>query len=225
MGVEYRHFLVAAEPTWLPQADTLPKVDALLRRWALVTNEPQIYDLTGGRKNPVASFPSTGPGPGIAVVYPMVQGPVVPTLFGPSYYKEDVAPDDRYIQGLTVVVGADYRVHWSSEGICFTVVEPPREAGRDVEPYHADQHLYLYSESYPATPGTTPPTVKVEVDPRAHGNVAWKTTQGCGAALSFSPAARIYRPHRGASCSRVQLFVADVCQALGSRLLEVGEIY
>ena len=23
-----------------------------------------------------------------------------------------VAPDDRYIQGITVVVGADYRVHW-----------------------------------------------------------------------------------------------------------------
>lgn len=191
-----------------------------------MTDEPQIYDLTGGRKNPVASFPSTGPGPGIAVLYPMVQGPVVPTLFGPSYYKEEVAPDDRYIQGITVVVGADYRVHWSSEGICFTVVEPPREAGSDVEPYHTDQHLYLYSESYPTEPSTRPPKIEVEVDPTARSNVAWKDYSGvwrgaivldCGKDLP----AFIEGPHALASGS----FVADVCQALGSRLHEIGEIY
>lgn len=34
MGVEYKHFLVAADPRWLPSDDTFTRVVALLRKWS-----------------------------------------------------------------------------------------------------------------------------------------------------------------------------------------------
>lgn len=224
MGVEYRHFLVAGDPGWLPQPETLSRIDALLSKWGLVSDAPKVYDLSAGKKRSLKGLPQSSPGPGIAALYPMVEGSAVAKIFGPSY---DGIPDDgRYIQGIAVVVGLDYRVHWSSEGLCFTVEAPAREGTRDIEPYDDDNDLGLYAECYPAGPSTTPPTVEVDIDQSVKANVAWSGYTGVWrAAVILDCGKDLPKFIEGPLALPSRSFVTNVSDALRSRLHEVGEIY
>ncbi len=221
MGVEYRHFLVAGDSARLPQSDTLTRVDAVLRKWGLVAGEPGAYDLSGGKQVALQAVPNGSPGPGVLVQYPTVEGEPVSAVLGPSAYEE-VGPSERYLERISVVVGSDFRVHWSSESVCFSVAEPAYESGRAVEPYSEDAGTYLYAEAYPAGPATTPPDVFIERE--SDDDVTWQDYSGvwrgavvldCGKDLPGFAERADTLPCRE--------FVAELEEALRSPLYEVGE--
>lgn len=225
MGVEYRHFLVVADEDWHAQSDTALRVDAVLRSYALVAAKPEVYDLTGGRKASLPEIPWALPGPGIAICYPMVQNPIITSLVGQSFYKE-MREGDRYIQKITLVVGMDFRVHWSSEGLGFSVSKPANESGREVAAYSFDPGLNVYSESYPATPSTKPPEVEVTIERWAQKNVAWQGYTGAWrAGLVLDCGKDLPDWLASAHSLRSQEFVNAVASAFRARLHEVGEVY
>jgi hypothetical protein len=148
MGVEYRHFIVAHKPGWLPQPDTAIRVDAVLRDWSLVSSDPKLFDLTDGALRPVPGLiPETDPGAGLALIYPEVTGAAVKEVFGPSYYGEE---GYRYLHRISVVIGTDFRIHPSSEAIYFNVIAPPHDGMTPVEAYPEDEHSYRYNLCYEA---------------------------------------------------------------------------
>jgi hypothetical protein len=226
MGVEYRHFLVVGDPGWLPKADTASRVDDVLRKWSLVTKEPDIYDLAGGGKQrlnqPISILI---PGPGYALTYPMVKGRKVSAVVGPCFYPE-IGEEERYIQGIALVVGNDFRIHWSWEGTCFTVLQPPTNSGVPVDPYSGEQHLYLYAEAYPTGPQTTPPKVEVDVYNKDRHHIGWDHYNGFWrSALVLDCGKDLPSFIEGKFFLLCKEFVQAVSDAFRSPVLEVGEIY
>ena len=246
MGVEYRHFLVTGEPAWLPVPGTLGRVEDVLRKWRLVTEDAKVFDLSGGQELAISEIPTT-PGAGIAAVYPKVEGPVVAALFGPSYYdnsttwldsfqrfckatlfgvaaSEHSNDQERYIQQIAIVVGTDYRIQWSSEEFCFSVVKPPLEGGREVAPY-PEGSLGLYDAAYPAAKSTVPPRVEIEVSELARDHVAWRDFPGFwrgAVVLDFGKDIPAFAA--GQYILGCREFVSDISMAFRTRICEVGEI-
>ena len=156
----------------------------------------------------------------------MVEGRSVVPLFGTSYYPE-VSSDERYLQSITFISGSDFRVHVSSEGLCFTVNTPARDGIRHIDPDpDRDQHLYLYAESFPANSSTIPPHVEILVESAAKQNVAWVGYAGvwrgalvldCGKDLPEF----VERRHALKSAQ----FLTEVSEALRCAIHEIGEIY
>jgi hypothetical protein len=224
MGVEYRHFIVAHDPAWLPQADTAIRLDAVLRNWSLVSNDPRIFDLTDGEMRPMHGLlPEADPGAGLALIYPELRGSAVKSVVGPSYYEEE---HERYLQSVSVVVGTDFRIHWSTEAICFTVNEPPHDGATPIEPYQAEQHLYLYGEAYKANTATLPPQVEVDIYAPHRSHIVWSKYSGywrgavvldCGKDLPKLVDGRHTLPS--------QAFLQQIADAFRSSIIEVGEIY
>ena len=246
MGVEYRHCLVTGEPAWLPDPGTLGRVEDVLRKWRLVTEDPEVFDLSGGRALAISEIPTTS-GAGIAAVYPMIKGPVVASLFGPRDYdtsttwleslqrfcettlfglaaSEHSNDQERYIQQIAIVVGTDYRIQPSSEEFCFSVVKPPLEGGREVAPYPEDP-LGLYYAAYPAAKSTVPPRVEIEVSELARGHVAWRDFPGFwrgAVVLDFGKDIPAFAA--GQYILGCREFVSDISMAFRTRICEIGEI-
>jgi hypothetical protein len=227
MGVEYCHYLVTAEPDWLPQPDTLNRILEVLRSWDLLVDEPEVFDLTGGHTRAIPAIPATPPGPGIAVVYPGVEGAAAAALVGPSYY-DSIDEEQRYIQRISVVVGSDYRIQSSSEGLFFSVVQPPLEGGREIEPYPEDweSNLHLFWKAYPATQSTTPPRVEIEIDSdSARKNIAFHDYPGFWrGAVVLDCGKDIPAFADGRHLLFCREFVAEIGMAMRARLCEIGEI-
>lgn len=144
-------------------------------------------------------------------------------VVGPSFYGEELA---RYLQRIFVVIGTDFRVHWSSEGICFTVVAPPHDGPKRIEPYRRDQKLYLYGEAYKADSETMPPQVEIEIDRRHRSHVAW--TEYCGywrGAVILDCGKDLPKFVVGKHTLPSQRFVQQIAGAFRSPIVEVGEIY
>src|SRR5262245_25317442 len=136
MGVEYKHFLIPADPAFVPQNDILVKLDALLSKWNLRTDNPAVYNLTNGTNAQIEQELNTVEiGHGIAVKYPGVEGKQVREIAGPSYYGEDAVDEERYIQNITLIAGTDYRIHPGNEELSITIKKPPVENGKKVTPY------------------------------------------------------------------------------------------
>ena len=128
MGVEYKHFIIPADPTFVPSKDVIIKIDNLLQKWKLKTNEPQIYDLTNG-ENVLIELPlnTIEFDHGIGMEYSHIGGEPVRTVMGISHYKEEISDKDRYIERINFIVGTDYRIHPSNEELFMTVSTPPYE--------------------------------------------------------------------------------------------------
>jgi len=132
MGVEYGHFLVVNDDAWLPLPDTATRVEAVVRSWSLGDRPKRVVNLANGRNEQITgTTASVDPGPGVAFLYGGVQGLPVERIAGPSLYA--CRPAERYTMRTWLVLGTDYRVHWSSESIYFQLVSPPLAGHRPVE--------------------------------------------------------------------------------------------
>jgi len=167
MGVEYKHFLISNNPSFVPTKDVIKKIDDVLRKWNLKTGIPKVYDLTNGANTIVLDpLDSLVFGQGLAVEYPGVEGIAASKIMGKSYYYDETSDEDRYIERMTFIVGLDFRIHPSSEELTVTVKTPPSEANIPINPYcEYDQFLHygLHSEAYNSSDSTIPPQVDIWV--------------------------------------------------------------
>jgi hypothetical protein len=229
MGAEYKHFLIPADPTFVPSSDAIKKIDAVLAKWNLKTSNPKAYDLTNG-KNAIVTAPldSLVPGQGLAIEYSGVEGFFASELMGGSYFNDEVADEDRYIERFTLIVGLDYRIHPSSEELTMTVKNPPFEGSAAIESYcEYDEFLHygLHAESYNCSSSATPPEVDVWLadKKRIVGEQTflgyWRTAFiiDCGKDL----------PKLGADLYKIKniQFITDFESAFGSKVVEIGEVY
>ena len=224
MGVEYMHFLVVADKDWLPQPDTLARVDAVLKKWSLVGEAVTVYDLATMSATANNAIPAGDMGPGFAVSYEGTQGRPMQDLAGASYYDSVVA-EDRYLQDVIAIAGADYRIQPSDEQFYFEVTSIHSSAdqqGQDV-PYPISK---AFNEYQPAQASTKPPEVKIHLtrtEPRLH---AWDHFNGFwrGAVVldfgkdlpKFCETLRALPAHE---------FVRELAEAFRGPLVEVGIIY
>ncbi len=230
MGVEYKHFLIPENPSFVPEKDVIKKIDDVLYKWNLKTGIPKVYDLTNGINAVVdEALDSLRFEHGMAVEYPSIDGKPAAAVMGISYFYDDVIDEDRYIQGITFIVGVDYRIHPSSEELSMTVAKPPFEGATAIEPYcEMDEFLHygLHGEAYNCSITTTAPEVDVWVanmrriigEQNFYGY--WRTALiiECGKDLPLLRDETLYKiPNKE--------FISDFENALGSKVIEIGEIY
>ena len=230
MGVEFRQFLVVNDATWLPQSDTLSRVEAVLREWALVNQPPRLIDLSGGR--PQFTTPDrlgSSPGAGLALAWPGIEGGAVERVAGPN--QSGGGADERYIEQIVAVAGLDYRVQWSSEDYYFQLVKPPSEGGR-LQARYPDPDFgrtrlsTAWADAFPCSAAASPPVVRIQIEDRARRQVGWRNLDGFWRAAlvlefgkdipAFADAVHLL-PERA--------FVAEVSAAFRGPIEEIGEFY
>jgi hypothetical protein len=229
MGVEYKHFLIPADPTFVPPSNAIKTIDEVLTKWNLKTSNPKVYDLTNG-KNALVTAPldSLVLGQGLAIEYPGVEGFSASKIMGGSYFNDEVSDEDRYIERFTFITGLDYRIHPSSDELTMTVTKPPFEGSVAIEPYcEYDEFLHygLHAESYNCSLSATPPEVDVWFadKKRIIGEQTflgyWRTAFiiDCGKDL----------PRLSADLYKIKNkeFINDFESVLGSKVIEIGEVY
>lgn len=123
MGVEYRHFLVVNDKSWLPAADTLARVDAVLHKWSLIDKPATVFDLSTMKESSEKTIPGAMPGAGKALVYDETSGKPVVDIAGRCYY-DTVGDEDHYISQIIVVAGNDIRIQQSDEYCYFEQLTP-----------------------------------------------------------------------------------------------------
>jgi hypothetical protein len=224
MGVEYAHYLLAAHPAWIGDIGTARRVHEVLDRWQLVSSAPEVFGLSGGRMRRIRGSLEAlrKPPVNLLVRYPFVSDvATIAEIMGPSYYPS-AQIDPRYFQRIGLVVGTDYRIGPIDEQLDAEVVCPPSRDGHEVAQHAA---LDLCSEgvicSYPADETTIPPVVRLEPPARFPPGFAgvWRggLTLDCGKDLP-----RI----EGTPPLRVNpVFAADMEEAFGTQLIQIGRIY
>lgn len=230
MGVEYRHFLIPDNPSFVPSKGVIKKIDDLLQKWSLKAGDPKVYNLSKDSTALVnAPLDDLDFGQGLAVKYPLVEGAFITNIMGGSFYYYDDADinDERYIQELTFVVGLDYRIHPSNEELYLEVKRPPHESNVLIKPYwDHDKILHTHAEAYHSTLSTSPPEVDIDVTNRnriiGQQNFLgyWRTALiiDCGKDLPKLSDEEFYKiPNRD--------FINDVENALGCNVIEIGEVY
>ncbi len=76
MGIEYKHWLLASDLSWVGDQSVAARVHAVLDEWGLVTEGPVLYSLDGGRQKKLRGLPGqlAKPPCNLLVEYPMVTG-------------------------------------------------------------------------------------------------------------------------------------------------------
>ena len=151
MGVEYRHFLVVNDKDWLPAADTLARVDAVLYKWSLINTPTMVFDLSTMKESSEKTIPGFMPDAGQAVVYgDGASGKPVADIAGRCYY-DTVEDEDHYISKIIVVAGNDIRIQQSDEYCYFEQISPvPDQAcagfvhDLDAIPWPVSKAFYAY---------------------------------------------------------------------------------
>jgi hypothetical protein len=224
VGVEYAHYLLVRDLRWTGDVETARRVHAVLERRHLVTGEPELFALQGGRQRklpgPLATL-KTAP-PNLLVRYPHVDsGRAVAEVVGPSRYSS-VEEDGRYFQGISLVVGSDFRVGPCSESLFVEVVAPPLRAGRSVDPYPQGSLLWEFDDSYPADASTLPPKTRIqgEHEPPAGFTGVWRAglMLDCGKDL---PRTDDY----GFGLRVSDRFAAELETAFETQIVEIGRLY
>lgn len=227
MGIEYRHFLVVDDAAWRPEPDTAARVAKVLGDWSIGTELAEAIDLSQGQEvSPEEAKALATTGPGIALRYRGADGAPVEALAGPSSY-DDVETGDRYTMETVLIVGNDYRIHWSSDSIYFNLVSPPEAVnGQPVQPDAAGSYRTFYAESYASDYVLKPPVVRVEVNDFARKNLDWADCLGFwrgGLAIDFGKdlPAFVNGVHR----LPARAFVDALRDAFRGPLVEIGEFY
>jgi hypothetical protein len=227
MGVTYTHYLIPENPSFVPSAGVIKRMDAVLEKWKLKADDPTIYNLSKEGLSVVkAPLHSLIFGQGFGIRYPLIEGggPAVANVMGPSFYDE-VTDSDRYIDSLTFVVGLDFRIHPSGEMFNISVIKPPYEGATKLTPYWVyDDMLFTHAEAFHSTLSTTPPEVKVEanyrnqvMEPKFLGY--WRTALiiDCNKDLPQVPDEGGFKlPNRN--------FISEIEEAWGCKITEVGSI-
>ncbi|MDP9605124.1 UNVERIFIED_ORG: hypothetical protein J2W38_004937 [Variovorax paradoxus] len=227
MGIEYRHFLVVDDANWRPGADTAARVAKLLAEWSIGTELVEAVDLSR-REN--VSFEEAGvlaaSGPGIALRYRGVRAAPVAALAGPSHYG-GVGPSDRYTMETVLILGNDYRIQCSSDGIFFDLLSPPLAVnGQQLAPDKAECYRYLYSESFSSDYGLKPPVVRAQVEGFALKHIGWTECLGFwrgGLVIDFGKdlPGFVESVHR----LPARAFVEALQDAFRGPVVEIGEFY
>jgi len=223
MGIGYRHFLAVDDPAWRPQADTIDRVEAVLRAWSLANGPATVVELSPKAQ---AALPETGSMPDLALSWRDMEGPAVAALAGASAYG-DIDPAERYLMEITLIAGNDYRVQWSPDGFYFKLVAPPRLDGVPVRAHEDnDAKGTLYAESFPFKEGASAPVVQIQVEDHAKPHLAWETCSGFWrAALVLDFGKDLPAFTESVHCLPARDFVAAVGEALRGPIVEIGELY
>ncbi len=227
MGVEYRHFLVVNEANWRQQPDTAARVDRVLREWQIVDTLNKVVNLAPGANHAELNANINQPlGHGTAFEYAGVTGAAVQRIAGDSHYP-DITVEDRYTMNTTLVVGDDYRVHWSGDGIYFELQSPPTVNGKpligieDEDPYGI-----LFSNSFPSYEATTPPVVKAHIAEYQKKQVPWQHYQGywqAAVVIEFGKDIPLFA--EGVQMLPSREFVVALGEAFRGSILEVGDFH
>jgi hypothetical protein len=233
MGIEYQHFFAVSDPAWLPQSDTLSRVDAVLRRWSLLElqgkkNDLKLYQCERGpwRERHEKHVPVETPGSGLALCYRHFRWQAIAKILGPCLYP---GPDDElYLDYVTLIAGTDFRVPWISEATFeFIVRQPARRNGIDIKPYYEDEAptglQCIYFEAFPAGAATTPPIVELKASRLARQHIGFEDFPG------FWRAALMFDCHKclpaftdGKHVIPNREFVSDVSEAFRGPIAEIG---
>lgn len=228
MGVEYRHFLVVGDKNWLPQIDTLTRVNETLHKWSLVNAVDKVFDLSSMTEDPEPVVPVGPTGPGKAVIYrDAAQGKCVEVVAGPSFYDTVVA-EDRYIQTVMAVAGTDFRIQQSDEYCWFEVVGPLHGLDGvgpsfDDIPWPVTSAFFEYQINEKSI---APPVVKSHLGEHWGGLYEWESYHGYwrgGVVLDFGKDLPKFCETRRKLASGE--FVAELAAAFRGPIVEVGVIY
>jgi hypothetical protein len=218
MGVEYRHFLVVKDLSWIPSLDTAERVGSVLRKWQLIANECEINDLSQGN-------------PGGAVLYTWntdeTESAAIGRIAGPSMFDEEGEPVSRYMQSLRLLCGTDFHCHPSSELAYIEVEKGPFVDGQEirVDETMSDRSSYFTHDTFPGSGNGEPPKTKVEFG-EANNPEAMKSFTGvwrAAIAMDFGKDLAVFMTEEYALPEPI--FVADLSDAFRAELLEVGEFY
>jgi hypothetical protein len=224
VGVEYAHYLLVRDSGWAGGIEVARQIHTLLDRRRLVSGEPEVFELVGGVERKLRSrlMTLTAPPSNLLVRYPHVDGGrAIADVIGPSHFGS-AYDAERYFQGISLVIGTDFRVGPCSESLFVEVVRPPARSGRDVVPYPQGSHLWEFDDSYPADVAALPPETRIEArgETPAGFTGVWRAgvMLDCGKDLP-----RIDAFGFGVRVS--DRFAAELAAAFGTHLVEVGRIY
>ena len=227
MGVEYKQFLIPSDPTFIPQNEILVKLDTLLSKWNLKTGKPKVFDLTNGENTSIhQELNSIQLGHGVAVEYPGIEGRQVRDIVGPSYFKDEVLDEERYIEKIILIVGTDYRIHPSGDEVYVKVKKPPKEDAKPVKHYSESDELYrLHAEAYSCSINATPPEVQISVEDKERiiGEQNFLGYWRAALILDFGkdvPALsdKLFKLEN-------EKFLSELEQAFECTLIQIGEVY
>jgi hypothetical protein len=223
MGVEYRHFLIPENPSFVPSSGVIKRIDAVLEKWKLKAGAPTIYNLTANSHSVVeAPLHTLILGQGLGIKYPYLSdGNALTQVMGPDHYGDNL----RYFYNLVFVVGIDFRIHSGDQSFDIKVIKPPYEGATPLEPYWEYDDLFTHMEAYHSTLSTTAPEVEAKpflknqvMDPKFKGY--WRTALviECGKSLPDMPEEGDYKiPNKE--------FIKDVEDALGCQIIQTGSIH
>jgi hypothetical protein len=224
MGVEYAHYLLVRDPTWIGDLEAARRVHAVLEKWQLLGGEPELFALDGGKRRRLRNRLLTikQPPTNFLVRYPHLDGgPAVAEVIGPSYYCE-IGDAERYLQRVSVVIGSDFRIGPDSESLYIEVRRPPTRDGDDVEPSPEGSCLWEFDESYPADGDTSVPVTRIE----ARGKLPQGFTGVWRAGVVLDCGKDLPRIDNFGFGVRVnERFKADLEAAFETQLVEVGRVY
>lgn len=228
MGVEYKHFLIPSDPTFVPHNEILCKIDALLSRWYLKAGNPKIFNLANGVNTSIhQDLSSIQFGHGVAVEYPGIEGWPVREIVGPSYFADEVSDEERYIDRIYLIVGTDYRVHPGNDEIYMKVNKPPIEDANPVKPYSKFDELNgLHWEAYNCSINATPPEVHIsfENNNRIIGEQNFLGYWRTALILDFGKDLPALSDNYLFKLEN-EKFVSELEQAFECPLIQIGEIY
>ena len=224
MGVEYTHYLMVDDLTYVGTHAIALTLQDVLTTWGLIAGPPTIRSLDGGkakklRQTSLAKVPVDFAN--LLVEFPHTEAETIADIMGPSEYDN---VDSRYIQAIALLIGADYRVYDGGETAFTTVIHPPQRNGKEVKPYKPNFKIRCYTNAYPADGETTPP--KAVLKPDLHD---WPLPKGfcgiwrCGVILDCGKDLPAFAQKTNKLPST--RFASDITKAFGAKIVQVGHFY
>ena len=224
MGVEYKHYILVEDLSYIGTLSTAIAVERVLVDWGLVAGTPTIRSLDGGkdrklRQSTLQKVPATTSN--LLVEYPFSEAESITDIMGPSEFGD---VDSRYIQQVAVLIGSDFRVYDGFETAYTSITSPPKQDGDVVKPFKQCYDISHYADAYPADAETTPPTAVLEADlhdwpmPKSFCGV-WR----CGVILDCGKDVPAFMQKKNQLPSTK--FVPDLRKAFGHKLIQIGHFY
>ena len=218
MGVEYAHYYVVRDLSWIGTMKEAEGVHDLLEQWELVSDPIPLFDLSGGapREVEVDIDELTWSPRDFALIYPGVgECKYIEEIMGPSIYPEADSMS-RYFQKIEFVCGTDFRIHPSDERF-----------------YVDTGTIQILESSLPtafapfdgtvmAEPGSPPPRVTMKPGrlPAPEGFTGvWRT------ALRFDCGKDVPAFAEHSTTAPGTEFLNDLCEVLGTDVLQIGFVY
>ena len=117
MGIDYEFHLLVADLSWRPSAAAAQRVVDVLIEYFLIRTDPRILTPTGPRRRlePAANqdLRSDAALPDNCVLaWPTddTLATAVTHVFGPNEADSGIGPDERYLDGIALTLGSDFRL-------------------------------------------------------------------------------------------------------------------